>query len=74
MTKFYEHAGRSVVKALTFRALILISDGIIIYTLTHRYDITLSVMFFSNLASTIVYVAHERAWNAIHWGKHKSPR
>lgn len=74
MTKFYEHTGRSVVKALTFRALILISDGIIIYGLTHRYDITLSVMFFSNLASTALYIVHERAWNAIHWGKQKSNR
>ncbi len=73
-TKFYEHTGRSVVKALTFRVLILISDGIIIFAVTRRYDITLSVMLFSNLASTILYIIHERIWNTIHWGKHRNPR
>lgn len=68
-TKFYEHTGRSVVKALTFRALILVSDGIIIFAITHRYDLTFDVIILSNLASTILYIIHERLWNAVHWGK-----
>ncbi|MBI5817243.1 MAG: DUF2061 domain-containing protein [Candidatus Yonathbacteria bacterium] len=29
----------------------------------------LAVIVFSNLASTIIYFFHERAWNKIHWGK-----
>ncbi len=71
---FYEHTSRSVVKAVTFRLLILVSDGIIIFAVTHRYDITLSVIFFSNLASTVLYVIHERIWNTIHWGKRRYVR
>ncbi|HEX6977055.1 MAG TPA: DUF2061 domain-containing protein [Patescibacteria group bacterium] len=66
---FYERVGRSLAKAMTFRGVILISDSIIIYILTKRLDITLGVMLFSNLASTILYFLHERFWNNIHWGK-----
>ncbi len=67
--KFYEDTKRSLIKAVTFRLLILCSDGIIIFLITHRYDITLGVIFFSNLSSTILYIIHERVWNRVHWGK-----
>ena len=66
---FYEHTTRSVLKAITYRFIILISDGIIIFAITHRYDTTAQVIIFSNIASTILYVVHERLWNKIHWGK-----
>lgn len=69
MARFHENVKRSITKAITFRLLILVSDGIIIYTITHRYDITLGVIFFSNIASTILFFIHERIWNKIHWGK-----
>lgn len=69
--KFHEKLKRSVVKAITFRIIILTSDGLIIYALTHRYDVTLGLIFFSNFASTIIYFLHERVWNKIHWGKAK---
>lgn len=68
---FHEIAGRSITKAISFRALILCSDGIIIFLVTHRYDVTASVIFFSNLASTILYIVHERLWNQVRWGKIK---
>lgn len=69
MSNFREHTKRSLVKAITFRILILISDGIIIFAITHRYDIALAVIFFSNFASTILYFIHERIWNKIRWGR-----
>lgn len=69
MVNFNEHTKRSLVKAVTFRIIILISDGIIIFSITHRYDVALAVIFFSNFASTILYFIHERVWNKIHWGK-----
>ncbi len=67
--KFFESSKRSIVKAVTFRFLILISDGIIIFAITRRYDVTIGVIFFSNLSSTALYFLHERVWNKIHWGK-----
>lgn len=67
--KFHEHIKRSLIKAITFRLLILVSDGFIILAITHRFDIALGVIFFSNLASTFFYFLHERLWDRIRWGK-----
>lgn len=66
---FFELPSRSLVKAITFRCIILTSDSIIIYLVTHRLDVTLDVMIASNVASTLLFVFHERAWNRISWGK-----
>lgn len=67
--RYSDHTSRSIAKALTFRALILVSDGIIIFAITHRYDLTIGVMICSNIASTVLYFLHERMWNNIHWGR-----
>lgn len=69
MSHYHEHVKRSVAKALTFRSIIIVSDVIIVYTITHRVDLTLGVLFFSNIASTTIYFFHERFWNTVHWGK-----
>lgn len=66
---FYEKNERSIVKAVLFRILIIISDSIIIFAITRRYDVTIGVIVASNLASTVLYFIHERIWNKIHWGK-----
>lgn len=67
--KFRELVKRSLVKSITFRVLVIMSDLIIIYLLTKRLTITLAIILFSNLSATIIYFVHERAWNKIHWGK-----
>lgn len=69
MKNFQEKNTRSVLKAVTFRIAIIISDSVIIYALTRRFDVTLGVIAFSNLSSTILYFLHERVWNHISWGK-----
>ena len=69
--KFHDHVKRSLVKTITYRLLIICSDSLIVYIVSHRWDITVGVVFFSNLASTVLYYVHERAWNKIHWGKGK---
>ncbi len=66
---FKDHIKRSLVKAITYRILILCSDTVIIYAITKRVDITFGVIFLSNFASTIMYFLHERAWNKVHWGR-----
>jgi adenylylsulfate kinase len=70
---FHEQNSRSIIKALTFRVLIIISDAIIIFAITRRYDVTIGVIVFSNIASTVLYFIHERIWNKVHWGKKSSP-
>lgn len=67
--KFFESNGRSVLKAVTFRLAVLAADSIIIYFITRRADVTIGVMIFSNVSSTVLYFLHERVWNTVHWGK-----
>lgn len=67
--KTYVQAKRSIVKAITFRTLILCSDAIVIFLITHRWDTTLGLVVATNLASTALYFIHERVWNRIQWGR-----
>ena len=66
---FHEQHSRSVVKALTYRFLIVLSDSIVVYFLTKRFDLTAGFIATTSIINTILYFAHERAWNSIHWGK-----
>ena len=70
-TRFFEDAKRSLLKSISFRILVLTSDAIIIFTITHRYDLTLGVMIATNASSTVLYYIHERLWNGVHFGKTK---
>lgn len=67
--KTFDRPGRSAVKALTFRFCIIIADTVITYAISHRYDITIGFVVFTNVASTLIYYFHERAWAGVRWGK-----
>ncbi len=67
--KFHERISRSVVKAFTFRLLIIISDTFFLLILTQRFDIIVKLLTISTFLHTIIYILHERFWNRIHWGK-----
>jgi uncharacterized membrane protein len=67
--KLYEQSLRSLAKAITFRLIIIVSDSIILYFITRRYEVIVAVIVFSNIASTVLYFLHERAWNKVRWGK-----
>jgi uncharacterized membrane protein len=64
---------RSLVKAATFRVLILCSDFAVIFLVTHRWDTTIGLVVATNLASTTLYFFHERVWNRIDWGRGAAP-
>ena len=64
---------RSIVKAVTYRVIIIILDFTVIYVLTKRVDMALGFMIISNLYTSFVYFFHERAWNKITWGKQSTP-
>jgi adenylylsulfate kinase len=65
----YVQTKRSLTKAITFRALILCSDTIVIFLITHRWDTTAGLVIATNIASTTLYFIHERVWNRIQWGR-----
>ncbi len=66
-----EYWRRSLVKAITYRALIIFLDITVIYLMTKRLDIALGFMIVSNVYTSIAYYFHERIWNKIGWGKTK---
>lgn len=59
---------RSIVKAFTYRAIIVVLDVSVIYLLTGRADIALGFTVISNVYTTVAYFLHERLWNKIAWG------
>ncbi len=59
---------RSLVKAITYRAVIIVLDFFVIYLLTRRIDVALGFMVISNIYTTVAYFVHERIWNKIPWG------
>jgi uncharacterized membrane protein len=69
--KFFEHHKRSLAKTVTYRLLIIVSTFAVTYLITGNIEITIGVTFFANLLNTVLYYAHERVWNNIHWGKTK---
>jgi uncharacterized membrane protein len=62
-------AKRSLVKAITYRSVIIVLDFSAIYLLTGKTDVALGFMVVSNIYTTAAYFIHERIWNKIEWGK-----
>jgi uncharacterized membrane protein len=62
-------AKRSLVKAITYRSVIIVLDFSAIYVLTGKVDVALGFMVISNIYTTAAYFIHERIWNKIKWGK-----
>lgn len=59
---------RSFVKTVTYRVLIVITNAVIVFLITHRYDVTAWVVIVTNIANTLLYFFHERFWSGINWG------
>jgi len=63
-----ERKMRSIIKTISYRVLIIISDIIILYAITRRMDLTIGITSIANIIRTFLYYAHERVWNKITWG------
>jgi uncharacterized membrane protein len=59
---------RSIVKAISYRVLIVTLDFIVIYLLTGKTEVAVGFMIVSNIYTTVGYFLHERAWARITWG------
>jgi uncharacterized membrane protein len=72
MTRQYsEEVKRSVAKTISWRMVVIVSDSVVVYALTHKIELALSVMAATNLASIFLYYIHERVWNNIVWGRRR---
>ena len=59
---------RSIVKAITYRGVIVCLDFLVIYLLTGKVRTAVGFMIISNIYTTVGYFLHERAWAGISWG------
>jgi uncharacterized membrane protein len=64
-----ESLGRSVVKTVTYRVVVLTLDFSVIYLFTKSVDVAVSFTILSNIYTTLAYFFHERIWDKIKWGK-----
>jgi len=60
---------RSVVKALTYRIIIVCLDFLCVYIFTHKVEVALGFMIVSNIYTTAGYFLHERIWARVRWGR-----
>jgi len=59
---------RSIVKAVTYRGIIICLDFLVIYLLTGKVMTAAAFMIVSNIYTTVAYFLHERVWAGIKWG------
>lgn len=60
---------RSLLKAITYRVLIMTADAVVIFTLTGRADITAGIVGLTTVVNTTLYFLHERGWALVKWGR-----
>lgn len=59
---------RSIVKAVTYRILIMCLDFATIFLFTGALRIAIGFMIVSNIYTSVAYIVHERLWARFKWG------
>lgn len=59
---------RSIVKAISYRVVIVALDFTVIYLMTGKPEVAVGFMIVSNIYTTVGYL-HERIWARIAWGR-----
>lgn len=66
---FREYLGRSVVKAISYRIIVVVADFAAVYLFTNRLEIALGFVVVSNIYTSVLYFFHERFWDRVAWGR-----
>jgi adenylylsulfate kinase len=66
---FREYLGRSMVKAVSYRVIVVVADFAAVYLFTGRVEIALGFVVVSNIYTTGLYFLHERFWDRVTWGR-----
>lgn len=65
----HELHSRSFTKAVTWRVVATLLSLCVIYFFTEQFIESVKITVIAGTLSTLAYYLHERAWNAIKWGK-----
>jgi uncharacterized membrane protein len=68
-----EYHKRSVVKAISWRAVATVTTMIVVFAFTRKLTLAIEVGAVEVVAKLVFYYWHERIWNWIGWGKLKHP-
>ena len=68
-----ETHSRTIVKAISWRALATLTTMTIVFLFTRRIMLSLGVGLAEIIAKITFYYAHERVWDKVSWGKSKHP-
>lgn len=60
---------RSWAKLITWRMLMFITNTVIGWAVTGRWDFGITIGLISLVVNSLAYIAHERIWNLFDWGK-----
>ena len=64
---------RTIVKAISWRALATLTTMTIVFLFTRRVMLSLGVGLAEVIAKITFYYVHERIWEKVSWGKSKHP-
>ena len=68
MSKIKTKHARSIVKAITWRAMATLTTTSIVFIATGNITLSLGVGFFDVVIKLALYYFHERVWGTIDWG------
>ena len=68
-----EHHTRSVVKAISWRAIATLTTTGLVYVFTGEFALALEVGLLELTLKLLFYYLHERTWGAVRWGRIEHP-
>lgn len=60
---------RTILKSITFRIVATIATVVIVYLLTGNLALANTIGLIDLVSKLLIYYLHERAWEAVSWGK-----
>jgi uncharacterized membrane protein len=60
---------RTVTKTMTWRVVGTASTFFVSYLVTGSWSVSSGIAIIQMFVNTILYLAHEKAWNVVRWGK-----
>ena len=69
MNRLDETISRSLVKTLSWRLIVVLTDFSIVFLLTGKTVLAVSFAGIKLIVAAVLYFAHERVWNNVGWGK-----
>ncbi len=56
---------RSALKAISYRVVGTLTTGVLAYSVTGDFQVSLTIVALEPLVKTVVYYLHERAWQQV---------